>query len=210
VGVVPDRHNLGSKEDFGPEAYLSSLQVAAEWVNYEFLIRAQTQSGALQQAIREAVRSVDYDQPVSNPQMVEAKLRRAVERNVGGVQAMIVIGLFGLMMAVLGIYGVASNSVVERTHEIGVRVALGGRKTDMLALILKQGLKLTALGLMIGMVLATVTTFGICQMLFGVRPVDPACYMGVCTILMGTAIAACYIPARRAARTDPMAALRYE
>lgn len=210
VGVVPDRRNLGFKEDFGPEAYVSSLQVAAEWVNYEFLLRAQTQSGALQQAIREAVRSVDYDQPVSNPQMVEAKLRRAVERDVGGVQAMTVIGVFGLMMAVLGIYGVVSNSVVERTHEIGVRVALGGRKTDMLALILRQGLKLAALGLVIGMVLATVTTFGIRQMLFGVRPVDPACYMGVCAILMGTAIAACYIPARRAAKTDPMAALRYE
>jgi putative ABC transport system permease protein len=210
VGIVPDRRNLGFTELFGPEAYLSSQQVAAEWVNYEFLIRAQTQSGALQQAIREAVRSVDYDQPVSNPQMVEAKLRRAVERDIGGVQAMIVIGSFGLVMAVLGIYGVVSNSIVERTHEIGIRVALGGKRTDMLALILTQGMRLAAFGLVIGMALAAATTFGIRQMLFGIRPVDPACYVSVCAILMGTAIAACYVPARRAARTDPMAALRYE
>ncbi len=210
VGVVPNRRSLGPQENIGPEAYLSARQVASPWVSYTFLIRTRTQPAALLPVLRETIRSVDYDQPVSGADIVQTKLRRAVQRDRTGAQIMTLIGLFGLVMAVLGTYGVVSHSVVERTHELGVRAALGSGSADVLVLILGQGLKLTVFGLAGGVVLAMATTFGISQMLFGIRPVDPVCYLVVCVILAATVISASLIPARRAARIDPMVALRYE
>jgi putative ABC transport system permease protein len=115
-----------------------------------------------------------------------------------------------VLLAVVGIYGVMSYFVSERTHEIGIRVALGALPSDVLSLVGKLGLKLTLIGVAIGVGLAIGLTRLIAGFLVGVRPTDPVTYAVVAVVLVGVALLACYIPARRASRVDPIVALRYE
>jgi putative ABC transport system permease protein len=210
VGIIPDRRNLGREEDLGAEAYLAHRQVAPRWASYFFLARTRAAPDLFGDAIRHAVRSVDNNQPVSNPFTVESRMEKARHRDVQGTQAVVAIGLFGLIMAVLGIYGVVSNSVVERTHELGVRIALGAGQGDILRFVVKQGMKLALLGLAVGVVLTVGTTFGMSQLLFGVSTLEPSTYLLVSLIFAGTAFVASLLPARKAAKVDPIMALKYE
>lgn len=212
VGVVPDRRNLGFQEDLGAEAYLCHQQVAPEWAQYFFLARTTTSPRPIGRAIRQAVQSVDGDQPVSSPVTADARLQRARARrgNVRGTQAIAAMGLFGLLMAVMGIYGVVSNAAIERTRELGVRKALGAGQGDITRFVVKQGMRPTLVGLGVGVLLALGTTFGISQLLFGVSPLDPTIYLLVSLLLGGTALLASLLPALRAGKVDPMEALRYE
>jgi len=124
-----------------------------------------------------------------------------------------ILGIFAgiaVLLAVVGIYGVMSYFVSERTHEIGIRVALGALPSDVLSLIGKLGLKLTLIGVAIGVGLAIGLTRMIAGFLVGVKPTDPVTYAVVAVVLVSVALLACYIPARRASRVDPVVALRYE
>jgi putative ABC transport system permease protein len=124
-----------------------------------------------------------------------------------------VLGIFAGMavfLAVMGIYGVMSYFVNERTREIGIRMALGAQPVDVLSLVTKLGLKLALLGVVIGITLAIGLARVIANFLFGVTPTDPTTYAAVAAALIAVALLACFIPARRAARVDPMVALRYE
>ncbi len=121
-----------------------------------------------------------------------------------------VFGLLALILGAVGIYGVIAYSTKQRTHEIGIRLALGAQAYDILRLVLRQGARLALVGLAIGLVVASAATHLMASLLFGVSAYDPATFAGVALLLAGVTFLACYIPARRAMRIDPMIALRHE
>ena len=124
-----------------------------------------------------------------------------------------IIGLFALtalLLAGLGIYGVISYLVSERTHEIGIRLALGAQRSDLLRMVVRQGLGLAIAGAAVGLVCALIVSHLMAGLLYGVRPTDPVTFVGVALLLIGVALLACYIPARRAIRVDPIVALRHD
>jgi putative ABC transport system permease protein len=149
-----------------------------------------------------------------NVQVSAATLGKSAERWVWflRVGAMISssLGILGLFLASLGVYGVMSCSVTQRTHELGIRIALGANRSDILKLVLGQGLHISLVGLAVGLAIALAVTRVNAAMLYGVKPTDPATFGGVSLLLAAVALLASYLPARRAARVEPLVALRYE
>jgi ABC-type antimicrobial peptide transport system permease subunit len=126
------------------------------------------------------------------------------------MEVVLLFALTALLLAALGIYGTISYLVNERTHEIGIRLALGATRTKILGMILRQGLELAIAGAAVGLVGALIVSHLMAGLLYSVRPTDPVTFVGVAILLIGIALLACYLPARRAMRVDPLVALRYE
>jgi len=161
-------------------------------------------------AIRQAVHSIDKDLPVTDVRSFRDALGQSISRERFRTFLLGSFSAIALALAAVGVFGVISYSASQRTHEIGIRMALGAQRRDVLHLILGQGAKLALLGLGIGVVLAFLLTRFIASLLYSVSATDPLTFGAVAIVLLGVAVTACYIPARRATRVDPMVALRYQ
>ena len=160
--------------------------------------------------IRQAVRSTDAELPLYALQPMTAVLTSSIEERRFSMTVIGVFAALALLMSSIGIYGVLAYLVDQRTSEIGVRMALGADRGDILRLVLRQGLVLAAIGIAVGLVGAVFAARAIANMLFGVSPFDPVTFAGIALALTMVAALACYLPARRATRVDPLTALRQE
>jgi putative ABC transport system permease protein len=160
--------------------------------------------------VQQAIWSVDKDRPIDRNASMDAMLAATAQQRRFVLTLFEAFGLVALVLAAIGIYGILSGSVTERTREIGVRSALGATRADILALVLRQGMAMTTLGVGIGLCGALAVARALDAMLFGVSWLDRLTYLGATTLLFLVSGVACFIPARRAASIDPMQALRTE
>ena len=208
VGVVGDTRLYGLANPSRLEVYISSLQYPGSDMN--LVVKSRIDPAAMISAIRGAVASIDKNQPI----FAISTMNQLVSDSVGTRRiTLVLLGLFSalaLVLAAIGIYGVISYSVAQRTHEIGIRMALGAQPVDVLRMVLKQGVKITFAGVAIGVMVSLGLTQLMSSLLFSVSTADPLTFAGVAILLVLVALLACYIPARRALRVDPMVSLRYE
>ena len=208
IGVVGDVKHFSLEDATKPELYLPYAQRPTQ--NQTLVIRAESDPTALVAAVRGEVRALDKDLPLYGVKTMEDYLDESVAaRRLN----MLLVGVFAsvaLLLAAVGIYGVISHSVTERTREIGVRMALGARSQDVLRLVLRRGMTLALAGVGAGLTGAAALTWLMRNLLFGVSATDPVTFIVVALSLTIVALLACYVPARRAAKVDPMVALRVE
>jgi ABC-type antimicrobial peptide transport system permease subunit len=176
----------------------------------DLAIRTAGEPTAIASAVRQAIQAVDTGQPVANVRTMEEVLRLELSQRDLQVKLLGSFAALALILAALGIYGVLAYTVTHRTQEIGIRMALGASQRDVLQSFVRQGMALTAIGVGVGLAASFALTRLMTALLYGVTPSDPLTYGGVSALLLLVAIAASYLPARRATKVDPMVALRYE
>jgi len=212
VGIVADIRQMGIDEPVKAEMYFPYQQIT-DWPGYmprDLAIRTTGDTSNLVGAVRQIIREVDPDQPVSNvATMAEVLGEEAGQRRMGMIM-LVGFASLALLLASLGIYGVLAYFVTQHTNEIGVRQALGATPRNILLLVLKKGMGLTLVGVVIGLVASFALTRLMSSLLFGVTAADPLTFATVPLVLVMVALLACYIPARRATKVDPLVALRYE
>jgi putative ABC transport system permease protein len=210
VGVVADVKQSGLTQDARPEIYTLYNQEEDYKQNMSLVVRTSSEPAALTSAIRNEVRKIDPNQPIYNVKTMETVIAESIsDRRLN----MALLGIFAataLILAVIGIYSVMSYVVSQNTREIGIRMALGAESRDVLKLVIGQGLSLASGGVLIGLIGAFALTRLMSSLLYGVAATDPMIFAGVSGLLMTTAVLACYLPARRATRVDPIVALRSE
>jgi len=213
VGVVADVRHQGLESETNPRVYLPHTQVM-ERMKASFLrsmtlvLRSAAPSEPLIAAVRREVSAVDREQPVSNIRTMRQVIAASVAERAFTTALLGAFAALALLLALIGIYGVMSYVVTQRTHEIGVRVALGARSSDILRLALMQGMRLAFAGLIVGAPASLTLTQLMKGLLYGVSATDPLTLVGVAALLALAALIACYIPARRATKVDPLVALR--
>ena len=208
IGVVGDARHSGLDKESPPQVYVPFDQNPSQYLN--LVVHSDAQSGPLAAAVREVVRSIDKDQPIDRITTMPELLSQSVAQPRFYTGLLTSFAILAFALAALGIYGVISYSVTQRMHELGIRIALGAAKRDVLKLVLGKGMVLTLIGLAIGLGGSLALTRLMSGLLFGVSPTDPTTFALAALLLTGVALAACYVPARRATRVDPMVALRYE
>ncbi|HEY6444653.1 MAG TPA: ABC transporter permease [Candidatus Acidoferrales bacterium] len=208
VGVVSDARNSALDQEPLPELFTPDVQ--HPFFIMTFAVRSKGDPRGLAGGVRQAILSVDKDQPVSELQTMDDLLASSVAPQRF---RMLLVGLFALLalaLAAVGVYGVMAYSVRQRTHEIGVRIALGAQRRDVMKLLLGEGAFLAVVGAGSGIAGAFCLTRFFSSLLFSVKPTDPVTFLSVSMVLVSVVLLASYIPARRATRVDPMVALRHE
>ncbi len=208
IGVVANVMNNDLDNITEPDMYVPYAQDS--WRSMSLVVRMSADPNQIASAVRSEVSAIDKTLPVFN---IKAMQQVIGERLSPKRLATVLIGFFGLialMLASVGIYAVMSYAVSQRTHEIGIRMALGAQPRDIFRLVVGQGILLTAIGLLIGLAGAFAMTRAMSQILYGVTATDPLTFIGISLLLAGIALLACYIPARKATKVDPMVALRHE
>jgi predicted permease len=208
VGVIADARTETLADSSAPQLYLSLYQrTAKDWAVF---LRGRLDAVTIPAQLRQQVQSVNPELPVFGAQTLDDVLSASLSQRRFSMEIVGLFALTALLLAGMGIYGVISYIVSERTHEIGIRLALGAQSRTILRMVLRQGLGLALAGAAFGLVGALIVAHLMAGVLYGVRPTDPVTFVGVALLLIGVALLACYIPARRAIRVDPLVALRYE
>jgi len=209
VGVVGDIRHSDLETAPRPEIYLPFGQ--AHWPSAYMVVRSKTSDPlTLTLTAQNAVASVNKDIPLANLRSMQDMLARSLVRRKFAMLLLSIFAGLAMLLAAIGLYGVMSYTVSQRTHEIGIRMALGAQKEDVLKLVVGQGMRLAGLGVVLGLIASMVSTRLMATLLFGVSARDPITFGAVAALLAAVALLANYVPARRAAKVDPMVALRYE
>ena len=209
VGVVGAvKHSPGVAEDTKGQVYIPYTQLALPGTN--FVVRTTGDPAAIASAARSQIRDIDPEQPVYDLKTMEDIRSESMAQPRFSTVLLGIFGGLALVLAAVGIYGVLSYTVTQRTHEIGLRMALGATQASVLRLVLNRAMKLAAIGMAAGVVAALIATRALSSLLFHISRTDPVTYVGIAAILGFVALLASYLPARRATRVDPMVALRNE
>ena len=208
VGIVKDTKPRALDGAPVAEMYAPFAQQPGSWM--AFMIRTTSEPEGIIAAVRQTVQSLDKNQPVYGVRTLESVMSEAVAKPRFRTFLLGVFAVVALILAMVGIYGVMSYSVEQRTHEIGIRMALGARSLDVLKLVIGHGMALAFAGVGIGLVASFALTRVMSQLMFGVTPTDPLTFAVIALLLTSVALLACYIPARRATKVDPLQALRRE
>ncbi len=208
VGVVGDVRFQGPNSEVQPEAYVPYAQLP--FGTFTIVARSANNPGALARPIAAAVQSLDKDLPAYSSATAEEYLSDTIAVPKLNTYLLTVFAILAMVLTAVGLFGVISYSVAQRTRELGIRMALGGKPSDMLRLVIGQGVRLALLGIGVGLVAAIALTRFLSSLLFGVSSTDPLSFIAVVAMLLIVVVLACYLPARRGSRVDPMVALRCE
>ena len=206
VGVVGDTKAASLTGEGGAQIYVPHAQ-DSQWNFMGLVIRTSGDPAAFAAILRREVQALDQDQPVYNVRTMDNVVANSLGTRRVSMQLFAVFGCAALLLAALGLYGVMAYSVTQRTREIGIRMALGAQRSDVLALVIRQGMTLTVTGVLVGLAGAFALTRLLASLLFGVAATDPLIFVVIPLLLLCVALVACYLPARRAARLDPTVAL---
>jgi putative ABC transport system permease protein len=208
VGVVRDMRRQGPEHEPIPQVFESLAQNPSRLVT--LLVKTSTDPARMMAAVQAAVRQVEKDAPVYGVTTLGASLGRFQAQRRFQTSLLLAFSLIAILLAAIGIYGLIRYSVATRMREISIRIAVGAQRTDILRMILREGLTLSVIGLAVGLVGAAAVGRLLSGLVFGITPTDPVTFVAVSVLLILVAAAACYVPARRAARIDPVVALKYE
>jgi predicted permease len=206
VGVVGDVRSIGLDRDANPSLYQSQATYAFHYTR--LVARTAGDPSQFEGAVRAAIRSLDPLQPIFHVQPMDDYVSASIAERRFALMLIAILGSLALLLAVIGAYGVTSYSVAERTSEMGIRAALGATRGDLLRMVLRECSTSVAVGIGAGLLLSTMAARAIATLLFDVRAFDPLTLAGATALLAGAALLGCYLPARRAARIDPLSALR--
>jgi putative ABC transport system permease protein len=211
VGVVADVRNMGLERPPAPEFYFNYEQGGADILrSMTLVVRSRLDPASLGASMRREVQAVDPAQPLFSVQTMQAVLDGTMSGRRLNMTLLGVLAALSLVLAVVGIYGVMSYNVTQHTREIGIRMALGAQRSDILKLVVGRGARLALAGVLIGLVVSLFLTRLMSGLLYGVSAADPATFGGIAALLFIVALIACYLPALRAIKIDPLIALRYE
>jgi len=206
VGMVANARIQSLVQADVPQLYLDVYQMPAK--HLAILLRGHFDPAVIPDEVRKHVQALDPTLPVFGAQSLTETVSASLAQRRFSMEMVGLFALTSLLLATLGIYGVISFLVSERTHEIGIRLALGAARASILNLILRQGLRLALTGAVVGLLAALIVSRFIATLLYEVRPADPLTFAAVAILFLFVALLACYIPARRATKVDPMVALR--